>query len=110
MPEKIASVKNEKPSIAKPSPNTLPNVEVKRGQSSPISKLRIVPVITPTANSATAIRVQRRASVRYASSPVRRCSHSANMTIAGKAMPKHTSGMWTENDSACICRASSQVR
>jgi len=30
----------------------------------PISKLRIVPVITPTANSAAMIRVQRRASVR----------------------------------------------
>ena len=49
---KIASRKNEKPSIAKPSPNTLPNVPVKFGHSRPISKLRIVPVTTPTANSA----------------------------------------------------------
>ena len=57
-------MKNEKPSIAKPSPKTLPNVPVKPGHSSPISKLRIVPVTTPTANSATIIRVQRRASVR----------------------------------------------
>ena len=64
MPMKIASMKNEKPSTAKPSPNTLPNVAVKFGHSSPISKLRIVPVITPTANSAAMIRVQRRASVR----------------------------------------------
>ena len=64
MPMKIASRKNEKPSIAKPSPKTLPNVAVKFGHSRPISKLRIVPVITPTANSATMIRVQRRASVR----------------------------------------------
>ena len=44
---KIASMKNEKPSIANPSPNTPPNVAVKFGHSSPISKLRIVPVITP---------------------------------------------------------------
>ena len=64
MPMKIASRKNEKPSMAKPSPNTLPNVAVKLGHSRPISKLRIVPVITPTANSAIITRVQRRASVR----------------------------------------------
>ncbi len=105
---KIASRKKEKPSIAKPRPNTLPKVDVNCGHSSPISKLRIVPVITPTANSAAMIRVQRRASVRYSSSPVRRCSHSANSTIAGKAMPKQTSGMCTENDRACICRACSR--
>ena len=64
MPMKIASMKNENPSIANPSPNTEPNVPVKFGHSSPISKLRTVPVITPTANSATITRVQRRASVR----------------------------------------------
>src|SRR5206468_2679734 len=57
---KIASMKNEKPSIAKPSPKTLPKVAVKFGHSRPISKLRIVPVITPTANRATITRVQRR--------------------------------------------------
>src|SRR5687767_11295547 len=28
--------------------------------------------------------------------------------MLGKAMPKHTSGMCTANDSACICRASSR--
>ncbi len=61
---KIASKKNEKPSIAKPSPNTPPKVAVKFGHSRPISKLRIVPVITPTANSASTTRLQRRASVR----------------------------------------------
>jgi hypothetical protein len=26
-------------------------------------------------------------------------------TITGKAMPKHTSGMWTVSDNACIRRA-----
>ena len=61
---KIASMKNEKPSIAKPSPKTPPNVAVKFGHSRPISKLRIVPVITPTANSASITFDQRRASVR----------------------------------------------
>ena len=61
---KIASMKNEKPSIAKPSPNTPPKVPVKAGHSSPSSKLRIVPVTTPAANSAARIRDHRRASVR----------------------------------------------
>jgi hypothetical protein len=64
MPMKIASRKNEKPSTAKPSPKTLPKVAVNAGQSRPISKLRIVPVTTPAANSATITFVQRRASVR----------------------------------------------
>ncbi len=102
---KIASRKNEKPSIANPSPNTPPNVAVKFGQSKPISKLRIVPVITPTANSATMIRVQRRASVRYNASPERNQRASANSTITGNEMPNATSGMCTANESACICRA-----
>ena len=64
MPMKIASMKNENPSIANPSPNTLPNVAVKFGHSRPISKLRIVPVITPTANSASITFDQRFASTR----------------------------------------------
>ena len=61
---KIASTKNEKPSIAKPRPKTLPKVAVKFGQSRPISKLRIVPVITPTANRATITFDHRLASTR----------------------------------------------
>ena len=64
MPIKIASMKKEKPSTAKPRPNTEPKVAVKFGHSSPISKLRIVPVMTPTANSAAITFVHRRASVR----------------------------------------------
>ena len=64
MPMKMASTKNEKPSTAKPSPKTEPKVAVKLGQSRPISKLRIVPVITPTANRATITLVQRLARVR----------------------------------------------
>src|SRR3984885_3867650 len=47
MPMKIASVKNENPSIANPSPNTEPNVAMKPGHRSPISKLKIVPLTTP---------------------------------------------------------------
>ena len=61
---KIASTKNEKPSSVKPSPKTSPNVAMKPGQSRPSSKLRIVPLTTPTANSASMIFDQRRASVR----------------------------------------------
>ena len=105
---KIASVKKENPSIAKPRPKTLPNVPVKFGQSSPISKLRTVPVITPTANSATMIRDQRRARVRYSESPVRSHSPSTKSTSTGNAIANATSGMCTANDSACICRACSR--
>ena len=47
---KIASMKNEKPSRAKPSPKTSPKVAMKSGHSSPNSNERIVPVTTPTAN------------------------------------------------------------
>ena len=72
MPMKIASRKNENPSIAKPNPNTLPNVEVNAGHSRPISKLRIVPVTTPATNRVTSTFVHRRASVLKTSSPVRR--------------------------------------
>ena len=43
--------------------DTEPNVAMKFGHRRPISKLRIVPVTTPTANSATMIFVQRLASV-----------------------------------------------
>ena len=103
---KIASRKNEKPSSANASPKTPPNVAMKFGHSSPSSNERIVPVTTPTANSATITRVQRRASVRCSGSPLRSHSHSTNTTSAGNATPKQTSGMWTANDSACICRAS----
>ena len=102
---KMASTKNEKPSMAKPSPNTEPNVPVKCGQSRPISNDRIVPVTTPTANSATSTRLHRRASVRCTSLPVRSAVHSVNRTSTGKAIPKQTSGMCTANESACICRA-----
>src|SRR3954469_20282756 len=57
MPMKIASRKNEKPSIANPSPKTAPKVPVKFGHKRPISKLRIVPVTTPTGNRATITRL-----------------------------------------------------
>jgi hypothetical protein len=72
MPMKIASRKNENPAIAKPSPNTLPKVDVNSGHSKAISKLRMVPVTTPAANSVTNTFVQRRANARYSSLPVRR--------------------------------------
>ena len=69
---KIASTKNENPSRANPSPNTFPNRAIHTGHSSPSSKLRIVPVTTPTANSASMIFDHRFATVLYTSSPVRR--------------------------------------
>ena len=88
--------------MAKPRPKTPPNVAVKFGHSTPISKLNTVPVI---ANRAIITRLHRRAIVRHSGSPVRCPHHSMSRTITGKAMPKHTSGMWAVKDSACICRA-----
>ena len=105
---KMASTKNENPSSVNPRPNTLPKSCIHTGHSSPSSNDRIVPVTTPTANSASMIFDQRRASVRYSGSPVRRYRHSANRTSAGKAMPKQTSGMCTASESACIWRASNR--
>ena len=64
MPMKIASRKNEKPSTAKPSPNTLPNTAVNSGHRRPISNDSTVPVTTPAANSASITRVHRWASTR----------------------------------------------
>jgi len=61
---KMASTKNEKPSSVKPRPNTFPKSCIHTGHSSPSSNERIVPVTTPTANSASIIRDQRRAIVR----------------------------------------------
>jgi len=106
MPMKMASTKNEKPSSVNPSPNTFPKSCIHTGHSSPSSNDKIVPVTTPTANSASIIRDQRRASVRYSSSPVRRYRYSANSTSTGNAIPKQTSGICTLSESACICRAS----
>ena len=77
MPMKIASRKNENPSSVKPSPNTLPKARIHSGHSSPISNDRIVPVTTPTANSESMMRDQRRAMVRYTRSPERRYRYSA---------------------------------
>jgi hypothetical protein len=61
MPIKMASMKNENPSNAKPRPNTFPKSCIHTGHSRPNSNERIVPVTTPTANSASMIRDQRRA-------------------------------------------------
>jgi hypothetical protein len=61
---KMASRKKEKPSSVNPSPNTFPKSCIHTGHSRPISKDRMVPVTTPTANSASMMRDQRLASVR----------------------------------------------
>jgi hypothetical protein len=105
---KIASRKKEKPSSVKPSPKTSPKVAMKFGQSSPSSKLRIVPLTTPTANSTSMTFDQRLAIVRKRGSPVRNQSPSNRSTKAGNAIPKQTIGMWKANESACICRASNR--
>jgi hypothetical protein len=59
---KIASMKNENPSIPKASPNTSPKLAMNSGQRRPISKERIVPVTTPIANRITMALDQRLAS------------------------------------------------
>jgi hypothetical protein len=64
MPTKMASTKNEKPSSVKPRPKTFPKSAIHCGHSMPSSKDKMVPVTTPTANSASMIRDQRLASAR----------------------------------------------
>ena len=63
---------------------------------------------TPTAKRASITFDQRFASALYTGSPVRSHRPSTNRNIAGNAIPKQTSGMWTANESACICRASNR--
>src|SRR5919108_515930 len=58
---------------------------MKLGQSSPSSKLRIVPVTTPTANSASMTFDQRLAIVRWIGSPVRSHTPSSIKTEAANA-------------------------
>src|SRR5947208_2687517 len=48
-----------------------PAKRINSGHSSPNSKERMVPETAPMANSTPAVRAQRRASVRYVTSPVR---------------------------------------
>src|SRR3954469_716287 len=105
MAMKIASMKNEMPSSAKPTPNTSPNVAMKFGHSRPNSNDRIVPVTTPTAKIVIATFDHRFASALYVTSPVRRYRPSTNRIIAGNAIPNQTIGMCTASDSACIRRA-----
>jgi hypothetical protein len=59
-----ASMKNEKPSMPKARPNTSPKVAMNSGHRRPISKDRIVPVTTPTANSSSIALDQRLARAR----------------------------------------------
>jgi hypothetical protein len=108
MAMKIASTKNDTPSSAKAMPKTSPHSSMNFGHRSPSSNERIVPVTTPIANRISITFDQRLASALYAGSPVRSQSPSQKSTIAGNAMPKQTSGMWTPSESACIWRASSR--
>jgi hypothetical protein len=61
---KMASRKKEKASRVNPSPNTSPKMAMKLGHRRPSSKLRIVPVTTPTANNASITFDQRLETVR----------------------------------------------
>ena len=64
MAMKIASMKNEKPSIPNASPKTSPKVAMNSGHRRPISNDRIVPVTTPIANRISIAFDQRLASAR----------------------------------------------
>ena len=97
---KIASRKNENPSMANPRPNTLPNVAVKFGHSTPISKLNTVPVIAPIRSSAGAdTRSLRDAAESALLALDQRAGHAAcssascSRTYLMRPMSKHTSGM-----------------
>jgi hypothetical protein len=64
-----------------------PANDMKRGNSSPSSKLMIVPDTAPTANKIANALDQRRASARHTGSPVRRCMPSAISIISGRPTP-----------------------
>ena len=68
MATKIASVKKNRPSNANGTPNAPPQRPMKRGHSSPNSKLSTVPVTAPTANVTAMYFDQRCASSRASAS------------------------------------------
>ena len=68
MATKIASVKKNRPSKANGTPKAPPHRPMKRGQSSPNSKLRTVPVTAPTAKVTAMYFDQRWASSRASAS------------------------------------------
>ncbi len=105
---KIASMKKEKPSIAKPSPNTLPNVAVNLRPQQP--HLEAEDRAGDHADGEQRGHDPRPAPRERAVELVAgaQVQPLANSTIAGNAMPKQTSGMCTANDRACICRACSR--
>ena len=69
-----------------------------RGNSSPSSKLMIVPDAAPTANSTANTFDQRRASARQTGSPVRRCMPSATSIISGRPTPSTAKNRWKLSD------------
>ena len=66
MATKMASVKKKMPSKANGTPNASPHCPMKRGHSSPNSKVSTVPVTAPTAN-VTAMYFDQRCASRSAS-------------------------------------------
>ncbi len=102
---KIASRKNANPSIAKGRPITSPKRPIHRGHRMPNSNDRIVPDTAPTAKSTPMTFAQRRASVAYTRSPVRRPFHSASTTRNGTDMPMHASTMCEPSENAICWRA-----
>src|SRR5438309_4119647 len=106
---RIASRKNAIASRPNGRPNTLPNLPIRPGQSSPSSKDRTVPVTAPTANVTAMTFDHRRARSNATSSRLRTPRQFAISVIVGNATPIGTSRMWNASVNAICSRAASSV-
>src|SRR5438874_5042453 len=106
---RIASRKNAIASRPNGRPNTLPNLPIRPGQSSPSAKDRTVPVTAPTANVTAMTFDHRRARSNATSSRLRTPRQFAISVIVGNATPIRTSRMWNASVNAICSRAASSV-
>ena len=101
----MASVKKAKPSSAKGSPTTSPNMPMNLGQSRPSSNESTVPETAPTAKRMDVPLAIRRASSRQPGSPVRRWRTSAITMKSGSATPAAANAMWNASERPIWARA-----
>src|SRR5213078_3720580 len=106
---RIASRKNAIASRPNGRPNTLPNLPMRPGHSSPSSNDRTVPVTAPTANVTAMTFDQRRARSSATSSRLRTPRQFAMSVIVGSATPIGTRRIWNASVNAICSRAASSV-
>ncbi len=99
-------MKKANPSAENGSPKIAPEKAMKRGQSRPSSKERVVPETAPTANRMPKAFDQRRDRVSQTPSCVLSHSPSATSIRSGMPTPSTANTMWKPSDVPIVARAS----